>query len=71
MFKQLYYRNDKAYLAERKIPVHNFEKENKINLDYVKAWRDWLECDHVLRDQTHFIFVKTIEDIEFEKLSDD
>jgi len=67
--KQLYYHNNKAYLVNRKIPVHNFEKNGQIHLDFVKAWMEHLRCDHVLRDQTHFIFVETIEDIEFEQVN--
>ena len=69
MFKQLYYHGDKAYLVNRRIPVHNFEKDGGVVLDFVKAWRDYLGCDHVLRDQTHFIFVETIQDIEIEELT--
>ena len=68
MFKQLYYHSDKAYLINRKIPTHNFEKDGQLNLDFVKEWMEWLGCDHVLRDQTHFIFVETIEDTKFEEL---
>ena len=68
MFKQLYYHGDKAYLVNRRIPVHNFEKNNKVELDFVKAWMEYLGCDHVLRDQTHFMFVETINDIEFEEV---
>ena len=66
--KQLYYHNDKAYLINRRIPVHIFEKNNQINFEFVKAWMEWLGCDHVLRDQTHFIFVETIKDIEGEEI---
>lgn len=69
MLKQLYYHNNKAYLINRRIPVHNFEKNKQVNLEFVKAWMEWLGCDHVLRDQTHFIFVEKIEDIEFEELN--
>ena len=69
--KQLYYHNDKAYLINRRIPVHNFEKNKQINLEFVKAWMEWLGCDHVLRDQTHFMFVETIEDVEFEELNNE
>ena len=35
------------------------------NMDIVKEWRDYLpKVDHVLRNQTHFLFVETIEDVE-------
>lgn len=71
MFKQLYYHNNKAYLVNRRIPTHNFEKNGELNLDFVKAWRDYLRCDHVLRDQSHFIFVETIDDVEFEEVNNE
>jgi len=66
--KQLYYHNNKAYLINRRIPIHTFEKNNQINFEFVKAWMEWLGCDHVLRDQTHFMFVETIKDIEGEEI---
>ena len=69
MLAQIYYRNGNAYLIRRKIPVHNFEKNEQLDLDFVKMWRDYLDCDHVLRDQTHFIFVETIQDVDYEELS--
>jgi len=69
MLAQIYYRNGNAYLIRRKIPVHNFEKNEQLDLDFVKMWRDYLDCDHVLRDQTHFIFVETIQDVNYEELS--
>lgn len=68
MLAQIYYRNGNAYLIKRKIPVHNFEKNEQLDLDFVKMWRDYLDCDHVLRDQTHFIFVETIQDVDYEEL---
>jgi len=68
MLAQIYYRNGNAYLIKRKIPVHNFEKNEQLDLDFVKMWRDYLDCDHVLRDQTHFIFVETIQDVNYEEL---
>jgi len=71
MLKQLYYHNDKAYLINRRIPTHNFEKNGQPNLEFVKAWMEYLGCDHVLRDQTHFIFVETIEDVEFEEINNE
>ena len=69
MLAQIYYRNGNAYLIKRKIPVHNFEKNEQLDLDFVKMWCDYLDCDHVLRDQTHFIFVETIQDVDYEELS--
>jgi hypothetical protein len=69
MFSQLYYHNEKAYILKRKIPITHFNIKGKIELEYVKGWRDWLGCDHVLRDTTHYLFVNNIQDIEFEEIS--
>jgi hypothetical protein len=41
------------------------DKDGKIDLEGVKIWRDGLErVDHVLRNETHFLFVETIQDAE-------
>ena len=64
MFRKLYYKDDKAYLIIRSMPIHNFERQGKINMDIVKECRDWLKCDHVLKTTSHFLFVETIKDAE-------
>ena len=63
MFEQLFYHNDKAFKVKRKISKINFEKpgENP-NLNLVKAWSEWLECDHVLQTETHYLFCETIKE---------
>ena len=33
-------------------------------MNLVQAYRDWLGCDHVLRNQTHFMFCQTIQEAE-------
>lgn len=55
---------EKAYVVKREIPTHNFSQKgtNKLNMELVQAWRDYLGCDHVLRSQTHFLFCETIEE---------
>ena len=40
-------------------------------MDFVKAWRDWLGVDHVLRTQTAFLFVINVDDVEFEEVSNE
>jgi hypothetical protein len=68
MFKQLYYHNDKAFLIVRRISLGCFDKKGILDMGLVKGVRDWFECDHVLKTSSHFLFVETIEDIEFEEL---
>ncbi len=55
---------EKAYIVKREMPTHHFSqpKSNKLNMELVKAYRDWLGCDHVLRTQSEFLFCETIED---------
>ena len=62
----LKYVNDNAYIVKRETPVHNFEikGKNKLNMELLAAYRDWLGCDHVLRTPTHFLMCETITEAE-------
>ena len=64
--KQLYKHNDKWYIIHRNISIALFtNKEGIINLEGVKEWRDYLpNVDHVLRTESHFLFVETIQEAE-------
>jgi hypothetical protein len=61
-----YQHNDKLYIIHRTIAISLFtDKEGKVNLEGVQIWRDGLpKVDHVLRNETHFLFVETIQDAE-------
>lgn len=70
--KQLYQHNGKAYIIYDKISIGTFQIDtNLLNMDKVKAVRDWLGADHVLRDNTHFLFCETIQDVEWEEIIDE
>jgi len=62
----LKYVNDKAYIVKREVPTHNFQQKgtNRLNMELLAAYRDYLGCDHVLRTQTHFLMCETIEEAE-------
>tara|TARA_R110002049_G_scaffold75309_2_gene193800 strand:+ start:34 stop:252 length:219 start_codon:yes stop_codon:yes gene_type:complete len=62
----LKYVNNEAYVVKRETPIHMFSRkgENKLNMELLQAWRDYLGCDHVLRTQTHFLMCETIPDVE-------
>ena len=64
--KHWYKHNNKPYMVHRDILISSFtNKEGIINLEGVKLWRDGLSfVDHVLRTDTHFLFVETIQDAE-------
>jgi hypothetical protein len=58
--------NDKHYVIHRQIPISYFtNKEGHIDIELVKDWRDYLpKVNHVLRNETHYLFAETIEDAE-------
>ncbi len=61
--KQLFKFNDKLYVIVRDMATHNFENKNgSINMEVLKAWRDYLGCDHVLRHNDRYLLVQTIQD---------
>jgi hypothetical protein len=58
--------NDKHYVIHRQIPISYFtNKQGHIDIELVKDWRDYLpKVNHVLRNETHYLFAETIEDAE-------
>ena len=64
--KQFYRNGDSCYFVHRNILISHFaNKEGVLNMDNVKLWRDWLNgVDHVLRTESHFLFVETIQEAE-------
>jgi hypothetical protein len=56
--------NGIMYQLVRKIKV---EQVNG-NMVGLKAWRDYLHCDHVLRHNEWFLIVRFIDDIEYENI---
>jgi hypothetical protein len=67
--KQLYIHNEKAYFVLKRVLEQHFnDKQNNPKLEYIQMYRDWIGADHVLRDQSHYIFCETIQDVEFEEI---
>ena len=51
------------------MPSHNFmDKQGVIQMELLKAWRDWLGGDHVLRVQDNYLICETIQDANFEEI---
>lgn len=66
---QLYKHNDTYYKILRTMPHHNFmDKKGVIQMELLKAWRDWLGADHVLRVQDSYLMCETIPEIDFEEI---
>lgn len=64
--KQFYKNGEECYFVHRDIAISHFSnKEGILNMDNVKIWRDGLNgVDHVLRTESHFLFVETIKEAE-------
>ena len=62
----LKYVNDKAYIVKHEVSVSTFEVkgQNRLNMELLQAYRDYLGCDHVLRTPTHFLMCETIPEAE-------
>lgn len=67
--KQIFYNNGKAYVVLRSIPHHNLvNRDGNVISDLFNGWREHLGADHVLRNNTDFLFCETIPDIEWEEV---
>tara|TARA_R110001592_G_scaffold183118_5_gene426699 strand:+ start:3003 stop:3206 length:204 start_codon:yes stop_codon:yes gene_type:complete len=63
--RRLYLHSGKAYWVLKSTPILKFQiSDNLLNKDYLKAYRDWVGADHVLKDNNHYLFCETIEDVE-------
>ena len=62
--RSVYKHGDAAYIILKQKPISHFA--NKLgelpNMDYVKIYMEWVQADHVLRSETHFMFCETIQD---------
>ena len=60
----LKYSNNQAYVVKRELLTTKFEIKGtgKLNMELVQSYMKWQDCDHVLRNQTHFMFCETIEE---------
>ena len=57
--------NGKMYQLIRTIKVDQVNG----NMEGLKAWRDMLHCDHVLRHNEHFLMVRFVKDIDWEEIN--
>lgn len=64
----LYFHQGEAYIVKRSVLIHHFAPSlsESPNMQYVKMYRDWVDADHVLQTQTHFLFCETIQDAVLE-----
>ena len=64
--KPVYMHGGNAYIIVGQNPVNHFAKTfgDHPNMEYVQMYMNWLKCDHVLNNQTHFMFCETIQEAE-------
>lgn len=53
--------NDTYYQLVRRVRV----SEVGDNLEGLKAWRDFLYCDHVLQNGEYYLMVRYVDEVEF------
>ena len=70
MLPPLLSHNDKLYQIIRKLPVRMFEKNKQIHLDAVKNYKEFVNADHVLRDDQNFIFCFNVDELEFKMINE-
>lgn len=56
------------YKIKREINEDRFSFEGRVELDWVKEYRDYIACDHVLKMKSYFLFCEEVTDIEWEEV---
>jgi len=64
--KQLFFYNDNVYLILRKLNLsYIIDKNNNINNELLKLWKEYEDADHILKTDTHFLLCETIKEPEW------
>ena len=71
MRRSVYSHNGESYIILDQVATHHFSKsyEEQPDMKYVNLYMKWCGADHVLKNQTHFLFCETIEEVEFEEIN--
>lgn len=70
MNKRFYTHKDKLYLVLKEVLDYKVKgKDGNPNLDLLKAWRDWVGADHVLRVSHSYLLCETVQELEFEEIN--
>jgi len=66
----VYRHGDNAYIIKDQKLINHFAKrlDEEPNMEYVQLYMQSLGCDHVLRNETHFMFCETIQDAEIDEI---
>ena len=68
--RSIYRHGDGAYIIVKQTLIQHFAKVigEQPNMEYVQLYMQSLGCDHVLRNETHFMFCETIQDVEIDDM---
>lgn len=55
---------------KKEISKEVFTINEEINYEFVKSFKEYLNCDHVLQNQNQFLFVEEIPELEFEEINE-
>ena len=66
MMRPVYNHNGESYIILDQRPINHFSKSigHQTNMEHVQMYMKWCKADHVLRNQTHFLFCETIQNAE-------
>ena len=71
MNKRFYTHNDKLFLVLKEVHEDRVKnKDGSPNLEFLKAWRDWMGADHVLRISHSYLLCETVQELEFEEIKE-
>jgi hypothetical protein len=68
--RPIYRHGDNAYIIVKQTLIQHFCKVigEEPNMEYVQLYMQSLGCDHVLRNETHFMFCETIQDADIDDM---
>ena len=72
MNKRFYTHNEKLFLVLKEVHENKVKnKDGSPNLDFLKAWRDWIGADHVLRVSHSYLLCEIVQELEFEEIKEE
>ena len=64
----MFFYNDNTYSIIRKLRASYFYKKEELNRDLLNLWKEYLEVDHILKTNSHFLFCETVTEPEWEEI---
>lgn len=69
MYKSINF-EEKSYHIIKTLPIHSCLNKDDSDVDVFKIelWKDFLGCENVFTDNNNFLFIKEIEELNFEEI---